>query len=78
MSRNYLLNEQGDLVNTLLAAAGFNLRKMLQRLKAEALNVFVEFIWLIFAPIWNQNMCFEIYGGFHVRLLMNTSNKCAQ
>jgi len=33
MSRNYLLNEQGDLVNTLLAATGFNLRKMLQRLK---------------------------------------------
>ena len=30
VGRNYLLDEQGDLVNTLLAAAGFNLRKMLQ------------------------------------------------
>jgi len=50
MSRNYLLDEQGDLVNTLLAAAGFNLRKMLQRLKAEALNIFAEFILKIFAP----------------------------
>jgi len=28
------------LVNTLLAAAGLNLRKVLQRLKAEALNIF--------------------------------------
>ena len=40
MNSNYLLDEQGDLVNTLLAAAGFNLKKMLQRLKAEALNIF--------------------------------------
>ena len=54
MSRNYLLDEQGDMVNTLLAAAGFNLRKMLQRLKAEALNIFVEFIWQIF--IFDRNL----------------------
>lgn len=40
MSRNYLLDEQGDLVNTLLAATGFNLRKMLQRIKAGALIIF--------------------------------------
>jgi len=44
MSRNYLLDEVGDMVNTLLAAAGFNLRKMLQRLKAGALNIF-DLIW---------------------------------
>ena len=42
MSRNYLLDEDGDKVNTILAAAGFNLRKMLQRLKAEALEIFVS------------------------------------
>lgn len=54
MSRNYLLDQQGDLVNTLLAAAGFNLRKMLQRLKAEALNIFVQLIWRICAPVWNR------------------------
>ena len=58
LSRNYLLDEQGDLVNTLLAAAGFNLRKMLQRLKAEALSIFVQFIWRIFAPIWNPKYAF--------------------
>jgi hypothetical protein len=58
MSRNYLLDEQGDLVNTLLAAAGFNLRKMLQRLKAEALSIFAKFIRRIFAPIWNPKYAF--------------------
>lgn len=58
MSRNYLLDEQGDLVNTLLAAAGFNLRKMLQRLKAEALNIFAQLIWRIFVPVWNRKFAF--------------------
>jgi IS5 family transposase len=58
MSRNYLLDEQGDLVNTLLAAAGFNLRKMLQRLKAEALDIIVNFIWRIFAGVWNPKYAF--------------------
>jgi len=58
MSRNYLLDEQGDLVNTLLAVAGFNLRKMLQRLKAEAMNIFTEYILLIFTLIWNQKYTF--------------------
>lgn len=47
MSRNYLLDEIGDIVNTLLAAAGFNLRKMLQRLKAGALNI-IDLIWDLF------------------------------
>ena len=58
LSRNNLLNEQGDLVNTLLAAAVFNLRKMLQRLKAEALNIFVEFFWRIFVQVWNPKYSF--------------------
>ena len=49
MSRNYLLDEQGDMVNTILAAAGFNLRKMLQRIKTEAQNIYVEFIYYLFA-----------------------------
>jgi len=53
MGRNYLLDEQGDSVNTLLAAAGFNLRKMLQRLKAGAQNIFVEIIrYILFNPKW--------------------------
>lgn len=58
MSRNYLLDEQGDMVNTLLAAAGFNLRKMLQRLKAEAIKIFAEFISYTFTPNWNLKSVF--------------------
>ena len=46
MNRNFLLNDQGDKINTILAAAGFNFRKMLQRLKAEAQSIFII--------IWNQ------------------------
>ena len=52
MSRNYLLDEQGDKMNTILAAVGFNLRKMLQRLKAEAKNIFIMF----FDSIFNQEL----------------------
>jgi IS5 family transposase len=48
MGRNYLMDEAGDLVNTLLAAAGFNLRKMLQRLKAEVLAIFARLKWCLF------------------------------
>jgi len=59
MSRNFLLDEQGDLINTLLASVEFNLRKMLQRLKAEALNIFAEFICRIIVPIWNLKYVFE-------------------
>jgi IS5 family transposase len=44
MDRNYLLDELGDSMNTILAAAGFNLRKMLRRLKTGAKNIF-EIIW---------------------------------
>ena len=54
MSRNYLLDEQGDLVNTLLAAAGFNLRKMLQRIKAGALEIFARLVWVVFGPGLNR------------------------
>ena len=43
MHRNYLLDEIGDTMNVILAAAGFNLRKMLRRLKSEAKTIF-EFI----------------------------------
>ncbi|MDA3953045.1 MAG: IS5 family transposase [Bacteroidales bacterium] len=44
MNKNYLLDEEGDKMNTILAAAGFNLRKMLQRLKAEAQYIYI-LIW---------------------------------
>lgn len=35
MIRNYLSGTQGDAINTLLAAAGFNMMKMLRRIKAK-------------------------------------------
>ncbi len=56
MSRNYLLDEQGDLVNTLLAAAGFNLKKMLRRIKAGAMDIFVKWINRFFEQIWCPNL----------------------
>ena len=37
MIRNYLSGTQGDTINTLLAAAGFNMMKMLRRIKAETI-----------------------------------------
>ena len=38
MIRNYLSGTQGDAVNTLLAATGFNMMKMLRRIRAEIAN----------------------------------------
>jgi hypothetical protein len=35
MIRNYLSGTLGDAINTLLAATGFNMMKMLRRIKAE-------------------------------------------
>ena len=40
MWRNFLLDEDGDKINTILAATGFNLRKMLRRIKAGAMEIF--------------------------------------
>ena len=48
MWRNFLLDEDGDKLNTILAATGFNLRKMLQRLEAGAMNIIVLFSKQIF------------------------------
>jgi len=38
MLRNYLSGTQGDAINTLLAAAGFNMMKMLRRIKAKIIR----------------------------------------
>ena len=38
MIRNYLSGAQGDAVNTLLAATGFNMMKMLRRIRTEIAN----------------------------------------
>jgi len=42
MLRNYLSGVEGNQINTMLAAAGFNLKKMLRRLKAEAMQFFMD------------------------------------
>lgn len=57
MNRNYLLDEIGDKTNTILAAAGFNLKKMLQRLKAEANHLFVCIYQHMF--IYHTNYAFQ-------------------
>lgn len=60
MLRNYLLDHIGDNMNSILAAAGFNLRKMLRRLKSEAKYIFEVFENLISALCRNLNfLCFE-------------------
>jgi IS5 family transposase len=38
MIRNYLSGTQGDAINTILAATGFNLMKILRRIRAEVTN----------------------------------------
>ncbi len=48
MGRNYLLDEQGDKVNILIVATGFNLRKMLKRIKIETKNIFELILKYIF------------------------------
>jgi len=55
MIRNYLSGELGDTINTLLAAAGFNMKKMLNRLKAEAINFIFYVYWRIFNKVFSSN-----------------------
>jgi len=43
MLRNYLPDQIGDNINSILAAAGFNLRKMLHRLKSGTELIFELF-----------------------------------
>ncbi len=65
MLRNYLLDEIGDNMNSILAAAGFNLRKMLRKLKSEAKLVFEIFETFILTLRRNLNfLLFEKWGFF--------------
>jgi IS5 family transposase len=67
MLRNFLLDEIGDNMNSILAAAGFNLRKMLRRLKSGAKSIFEIFENLILSPYSNLNfLVFRKLGVFHV------------
>jgi hypothetical protein len=67
MLRNYLLNHIGDTMNSILAAAGFNLRKMLRRLKSGAKLIFEFFENFILTL--SKNLIFLLLqkiGVFHV------------
>lgn len=48
MLRNYLKGTEGDQVNTLLAAAAFNFRKMINRIIQSMKNNFIEIFNLLF------------------------------
>ena len=48
MIRNYLSGELGDTMNTQLAAAGFNMKKMLRRLKNQIQKCFIKLLDRIF------------------------------
>jgi len=50
MKRNYLSGDIGDNMNTILAAAGFNLLKMLKRLKSQSLEFYFFILRSIFIP----------------------------
>lgn len=46
MGRNYLAGQQGDAVNAILAAAGYNFSLQLRLLRAR--------LWLLFAALLSQ------------------------
>ncbi len=48
MARNYLKGNAGNDINAILAAAGFNLRGLLRKIKKEILWTF--YLWLNFFP----------------------------
>jgi len=58
MLRNYLSGELGDGMNSLLAAAGFNMKKMLNRLKVQMISFIINFYFRIF-----QILSSYIWGG---------------
>jgi IS5 family transposase len=67
MLRNYLLDQIGDNMNSILAAAGFNLRKMLHRLKSAAELIFEFFENFILTLSKNLNFLFlQKIGVCHV------------
>lgn len=53
---NFLLDEDGDKINTLLAATGFNLRNMLHRIQAGAIEIIVSILKRINLLNWNMKL----------------------
>lgn len=52
---NYLSGTQGDAINTLLAATGFNMIKMLRRIKAQT-SIFCQYLFWIIYQIRNNEI----------------------
>lgn len=52
MDRNFLKGLYGDFVNCVLAAAGFNLKKMLRKI-ASSLDSIIRFVYIIFYALLN-------------------------
>jgi len=66
MIRNYLSGTHGDVINTLLAATGFNMMKMLRRIKAEIISFYqnlrhtIEYIINIEIPDQENQWVFQV------------------
>lgn len=66
MIRNYLSGIQGDTINTLLAATGFNMMKMLRRIKAEIISFCLKFLEALEnnintkTPTWENHRVFQV------------------
>jgi hypothetical protein len=58
MLRNYLKGIEGDMINTLLAGAAFNMMKMLRRIRESIICVLNE---LIEKLIWNYQIQLRYY-----------------
>ena len=65
MLRNYLKGVIGDQLNTILAATGYNLKKMLNRIKEQILFAIFQIInsWKI---LFFKNRCSQFFGVFKV------------
>lgn len=66
MIRNYLSGTQGDAINTLLAATGFNLMKMLRRIKSESIIFCLKLLEALEnniktkTPTWENRWVFQV------------------
>ena len=66
MLRNYLSGTQGDAINTLLAATGFNMMKMLRRIKAKTISFCLRLLDALEnninmrIPAWENQEVFQV------------------
>lgn len=58
MLRNYLKGTEGDMINTILAGAAFNMMKILRRIRESVISVLNE---LIEKLIWKYQIQLKYY-----------------